>query len=386
MPVAWIENAILVILALYLARISVSHILIWSYLRRKREPLPPNKDLPPISIIKPVRGLDQEAEENFRSFIEADYPAASEVIFCVEERDDPAVPLIEKLIAEVVPSGKARLVFGERRDQSEMGKTINLIAGVKESNHEILVFSDSDARNSPGFLAELVRPLLNPKIGMTYACPVYQGARDWVAGMTALAVNETIIALATAHPSAAIGSALAIRKEVLDAIGGLSPLRHRIGIDAALGRAVYFKGFRIELIRRPVTIIHRHSTFRSWWQQMHRWLVTIRCYLGPRYFVIPFFGFPCFWASLYLILASVRGSAAEGLTVWCSILAVRLASSALVNHLFAREPSLRRYLWLAPLLDLLHIPLWLEAYANPYVVWRGRRYRVRRDATVKSVE
>lgn len=381
----WVETFILIILSVFLLRTLLSHILTWNNLHKRQDPALSQADLSAISIIKPVRGLDQEAEENFLSFIHSDYPAPFEVIFCVEERDDPVVPLVQRLIANTSPPGKAHLIFSKRQDRREMGKTINLMAGIKESTYEVLVLSDSDVRNTPGFLEELVRPLSNPRTGMAYACPVYKGAREWVAGLMALAVNETILALTTAPPFTAIGSTIAIRKDVLHAIGGLTPMRHRVGIDAALGRAVRSKGYRIELIKQPVTVIHSHSTFRAWWQQVHRWLVTIRCYLGPGYLIIMFYGFPISWASLYFFLSVYQGSTLQGLAIWSFILSVRIASTALVNLFFVKEPGLWRYLWLAPILDFLKVPLWLESYFNPYVVWRGRKYRVLSDATVRPV-
>ena len=375
------EILILIILLLVLVKTVLSHILAWRHIRFDRAP--PPAALPFISIIKPVRGLDQDAEENFLSFIHSDYPAGFEVCFCVEERDDPAVPLIQRLIADARPAGKVRLVFSKRRDQRELGKTINLMAGIAESGRDILVLSDSDVRNTPGFLEEVVRPLSKPRVGMAYACPVYRGARDWAAGLMALTVNETILALTSAPPFAAIGSTIAVRRDVLDAIGGLGPIRHRIGMDAALGRAVSAKGYRIELIPQPVTIIHHHSSLKSWWQQLHRWLVTIRRYLGPAYLVTLFYAFPVPWATLYLLLCAAQGRSRQGLVVWGLVLAARVASLAAVNLMYAKEPTLWRYLWLVPFLDFLKIPLWVESYLNPYVVWRGRRYRVMPDATIR---
>lgn len=381
----WLEVLILIILFLFVFRTLLSHILTWRMLHKTKDSSSSNADLPPISIIKPVRRLDQEAQENFHSFIDSNYPAPFEVIFCVEERDDPVVPLLQRLMASPQSAGRVCLVFSKRQDQREMGKTINLMAGIKASSHEVLVLSDSDVRNSPGLLEELVRPLSNPKTGMTYACPVYKGARDWVAGLIALAVNETILALTTAPPFTAMGSAMAIRKDVVQAIGGLGPLRHRVGIDAAMGRAVLAKGYRIELIRQPATIIHPHDSFGSWWRQLHRWLVTIRCYLGAGYLIFPLFGFPISWATLYLLLSVYQGKSLPGLALWGFILALQLASLSIVNLSFVREPSLWRYLWLIPILDILKIPLWLGSYFNPHVVWRGRRYRVMSDATVRPV-
>jgi hypothetical protein len=138
-------------------------------------------------------------------------------------------------------------------------------------------------------------------------------------------------------------------------------------------------------MKQPVTIVHHSSTFMAWWQQIHRWLVTIRLYLGPRYFIILLYGFPIPWATLYLFLSIYKEKSLQGMVLWGLILGVRLASLTLVNLIFVKEPALWRYLWLTPILDFLRIPLFLEAYTNPYVVWRGRRYRVMPDATVRPV-
>lgn len=381
----WSEMLTLGILTVFVIWTILAHVMAWRHLRRRGDSPSPNAELSPISIIKPVRGLDQEAEENFVSFLQSEYPGPFEVIFCVEEREDPAVPLIQRLIANCQPPPAVRLVFSKRQDQRELGKTLNLIAGIKESSHDVLVLSDSDVRNTPGFLPELVRPLSDPRVGMSYACPLYKGAKNWVAGLMALAVNETPLALAAAPDFAAIGSAIAIRKDVLHAIGGLARLRHRIGIDAALGRAVRGKGYRIALIRSPVTIIYPLGRFRDWWRQLHRWLVTIRLYLGPRFLGIPFYAFPILWASLYLSLTLLAGGLARGLAVMAFVIAARVTSVALVSLFFAKEPVVWRYLWLLPALEILTAALWLESHFNPYVVWRGKRYRVMSDATVRPL-
>lgn len=381
----WAEILTMSILAVFCLKTLLAHALAWRHLRKNDKGSPHNTELPPISIIKPVRGLDQEAEENFLSFVHSGYPAPFEVIFSVEEREDPVVPLIQRLVADCQTPARVRLIFGKRQDQRELGKTVNLMAGIKESRYEVLVFSDSDVRDAPGFLEHLVRPLSDARVGLSYACPVYKGAQEWVAALMSLAVNEAILALATAPPFTAIGSTMAIRKDVLHAIGGLTPLRHRIGIDAALGRAVRAKGYRIELVQQPVTVIHLRSHFSEWWQQMHRWLVTIRRYLCAGYFAIPFYSAPIVWASLYFFLSLLGGRMAQGLAVLAFILVFRLASVAVVNLFFVKDPGVWRYLWLLPILELFTLALWVESYINPNVVWRGKRYRVVSDATVRPI-
>jgi ceramide glucosyltransferase len=381
----WDEILTLTILGLFVSRTLIAHFRLRRHLRGREEPSRPDAEPPPISIIMPVRGLDQEAEANFLSFAQASYPAPFEVFFALEERDDPAVPLLQRLIAEGKFTGPARLVFSRRQDQREIGKTVNLIAGVKESSHDILVFSDSDVRNTPGFLEELIGPLADPRVGMSYACPSYRGAKDWVAALIGLSVNESILALMTAPTFSAISSAMAIRKDVLHAIGGLMPLRHRIGIDGALGRAVVAKGYRIALIRTPAMIIHPQGRLIDWWRQIHRWLVTIRLYLGFRFLGFLFYGFPILWASLYSALTLLRGEAAAAIAVMTLIFVVRLASFAVVNLVFVKDPAAWRYVWLLPLLEVLTLALWLESCFNPLVVWRGKKYRVMSDATVRPV-
>lgn len=374
---------ILASLGFYLFTTVLCHIATWRKVRRRRG-TPSAKTVPPaISIIKPIRGIDQAAEENFLSFMRCDYPAPYELILAVEERDDPVVPLIQKLLADTQLQSHTRLIFSRRQDKREIGKTINLMAGVQESVYDILVLSDSDVRNSEGFLEELVRPLEDPQVGMVYACPAYRGAGDWAAALMALTVNEAILALSAAPPSSAIGSTMAIRKDVLKAVGGLSPMRHRIGIDAALGRAVHARGYRIEMITQPVTLIHHQGDFGSWWRQMHRWLVTIRRYIGARYLLIPVSGIPVPWATLYLLIALNESNPARGFALWGGVIFFRLLSFSIVNLYFVKETILWRYVWLLVPLEFLKMALWLGAYLNPRVVWRGIRYRVMADATVR---
>src|SRR5947207_8443051 len=135
----------------------------WRFFRSSKDRLPGNSDfVPPISSLKPIRGLDPEAYENYASFCQQDYPDY-ELIFCVGDRNDPAAPLLEKLIRDF-PERRIRLLFGSGRGAIN-DKVAKLVRMVQEADNEFLVISDSDVRVQPDYLRTVVAPLCDPKVG-----------------------------------------------------------------------------------------------------------------------------------------------------------------------------------------------------------------------------
>src|SRR5690606_30380302 len=132
---------------------------------------------PPLSVIKPVRGLDPGAEINFRTFFQQRYPSEFELIFACESEDDPAVPLLRRLIAEY-PHVPARLVLAPPRPDLT-GKMANVAAAYRHARHDLLVISDSDMRAAPDFLHRLVSPLQEDGVGLVGTLPVYTEAGGW---------------------------------------------------------------------------------------------------------------------------------------------------------------------------------------------------------------
>ena len=136
-------------------------------------------------------------EANLATFLTLDYPGEKEVLFCVEEERDPAVPLIRRLLG-AHPETNARLLVRERGQSATLGKVHNMMVGVEASRHPVLVFSDADVRAGAGYLQDLVRPLADPRVGLAFGAPVIAGARTPAAALLALAVNDAILLIAPA--------------------------------------------------------------------------------------------------------------------------------------------------------------------------------------------
>jgi ceramide glucosyltransferase len=344
---------------------------------------------PAVSIIKPTKGVDQSAFDNFRSFCEQVYGGDHELLFCVEEPSDPAVPVIRRLMA-AYPDEQIRLVFSDSADAPSFGKLKNMIVGFAASSYDVVIFSDSDARVPPTFLRDTVACTADPALGIAFGAPGYAGSEDWRAALTSISVNELALRITTLHVfglfDGAIGTTMVARREVIDEIGGLEQLGWHIADDIQLARLIRRQGYRIHLLRQPARIIHQHDSFPGWWAHRHRWLVIIRHY-WPALFALMNLVDLAFWWSLTLLgIALFRdGNLPVALGALLAASATALVSAAAVNAFLARNQRLWRFLWVVIVEELLRLPLVVYSLVDNQVVWRGRRFRVQHNGTASIV-
>jgi len=330
---------------------------------------------PPVSILKPIYGLDREAYENFASFCRQDYPEF-EILFCVSDLQDPAVPVIRKLIDDF-PERSIRLLIGADR-LGVSDKVNKLCRMVRQARHDVVIVSDSDVRVEPGFLQAVVAPFNDPKIGGV-TC-LYRGITDGslAADLEAVA-NSTdfaagvLVAWLFGPVNFMLGAVMATTKKHLAEIGGFESLVDYFSDDYELGNRIAARGYRIELSTFPVSIVYPHETFGDAFRHQLRWNLSIR-YSRP-------------WGHLGLIFT--QGFA------W-SLVGCLLAPSELSSFAFPaafvllggemiraigiygmKDNSLRKKYWALTLRGAFAFVVWLASFFPQRIRWRGQEFRVR---------
>ncbi len=326
----------------------------------------------PISVLKPVRGLDPGAYENFASFCRQDYPEF-EILFAVNDAEDPAVPVVQKLIADFPERSIRLIVIAERLGANT--KVSNLCRLVREARHDLLVITDSDVRVEPGYLRSVAAMFRDPGVGGVTA--LYRGrdnlqfvaAMDCV-GSSAAFCGAALVARELEGLKFMMGSTMATTKERLAEIGGFEAMVDLHSDDYELGRRIAARGYRIELLPEPVWMAFPSETLGAYLRHELRWAIGIRNIRPGGHFGMLFtHGLP--WA---IAAACVAPSAAVGAAYLGAYFVLRFAMAWAVGVWGLRDPVLRRRIWLLPVRDLLSFFVWLASFGMNRIEWRGSSF------------
>ncbi len=205
---------------------------------------------PPISNLKPVRGLDPEAYENFASFCRQDYPDY-ELLFCVHDQLDPAVPVLQKLMQDF-PDRKIRILYGSGRNAIN-DKVSKLVRLVNEAENELLVINDSDVRVRPDYFRTVVAPLKDPKVGGV-TC-LYLSVDDTTTtqafqsiGMISDFYPGVMVAWLLDGVKFAFGQTIVTTRTLIAGFGGFQALESRPADDLLTGRLIAQQGVAVEML------------------------------------------------------------------------------------------------------------------------------------------
>jgi len=343
-----------------------------SFLRDRHEKRnrPPLLQLPPVSILKPLKGVDPEIWQSFSSHCEQDYPEF-QLIFGVSDPVDPAIEVVRKLQSNY-PNIPIELIVCDRVFGANI-KVSNLAQMLPAARHELLLVNDSDIRVPSNYLREVIAPLADGSVGLV-TC-LYRGVASPTLGsrLEALGISTDF---APAVLSArflekglhfGLGSTLAFRRRDLEAIGGFEALVDYLADDYELGRRIAATGKRIELSGTTVTTFLPPYTLREFFRHQLRWSRTIRDARRWGYTGLLFtFGLP--WALLTLLAAQgVRWAWLLFALTLAARLAVGLVSAVIVLH----DRQALRNIFLLPLRDLTAPFVWAASFVGNRIHWRG---------------
>jgi len=343
--------------------------------------LPPRDDAfaPPVSILKPVRGVDSEAYDNFASYCRLNYPVY-EIIFAVTDPSDPIVPVIEKLQRDF-PNTRIRLATSvERLGQNH--KISNLYRLVKEAQYELLVMSDSDVRVGPDYLRELVGAFADPEVGAVtsfYRC----------AGGGTLAADLAMLGMCSdSLPSAliarrleggvqfAFGWTMATTKERLAEIGGWESMADHHSDDFELGNRIARQGHRVEIMREAVSVVFPKETIEELFGQELRWAIGLRNVRPFAYAGMIFtHGLP--WMVLAATLAGAAGWTGIAVAYLAAYLILRISVAWTAGVWGLQDETIVKKLWLLPLRDAVTSVVWTLGLVSDRINWRGSEFRVK---------
>jgi len=354
-------------------------VVIWRLRFANRPPVPGLQ--PPITILKPLCGAEPGLYTHLRSFCRQNYPTF-QIVFGVRERTDPALAVVERLVAEF-PAVAIDVVVDPQL-HGDNYKTSNLINMMQRARYDILVIADSDAVVRPDYLAAVTNPLLNPDVGLV-TC-IYHGVPTktiW-SRLGAMYINEwfvpsVLLAWLFGYRQYSSGQTLCMKRDTLQAIGGLQSIANHIADDFRLGELIRGLGKRIVLSGYEVEVEHHEPTAGALVSHELRWMRTLHV-VSPKSFRWMFlsFGVP---VAIVGLLFTVLGSTAPvlawllfGITVAARL--VLYSVHRLRSHRSHPAGSMFADLWLTPARDLLLCWTWLRSFSASSIIWRGSEFNV----------
>jgi ceramide glucosyltransferase len=346
----------------------------WGFFHRRSGP-PKSEFTPPVSNLKPIRGVDPDAYENFASFCRQDYPDY-ELLFCVGERDDPVVPILEKL-ARDFPERKITVLFGTSGNAAN-DKVAKLTRLVSEARNEVVVISDSDVRARPDYLRTVVAPLANPKVGAVTCLYVPTEEKTLAESLQTIGmVSDFYAGILVARQldgvKFALGPTIATTRTRLAGFGGYKAIENQPGDDLLVGRLIAEQGYEVELLPYTILTVADYGSMPDLLHKRMRWVVVMR-HMRPWGHLGLLFtqGLP--WS---LAAIAIQPTVVVAVAYLGAYLGLRLAMTWLIGVRGLDDRALWKKLWLIPVWDALAFFIWLFSFLRSSIRWRGGEYYIR---------
>ncbi len=359
-------------------------VLLWRYRNARWSRVRAPGATPAATVLKPLCGAEPRLYESLRSFCDQTC-SHFQIVFGVRDRQDPAVAIVRRLQREF-PQRELDIAIDANQHGSSL-KVSNLLNMVRLARYDYLVVADSDVRVPRDYLARVIAPLADPRVGIV-TCPYRGRARrspwslllaafinDWF--MPSVAVAATLGSRAFAF-----GATIAIRRATLEAIGGFEAIADQLADDYRLGELTRKAGLRTVLSEVVVETYVDEASARDLVRHELRWLRTIRA-VRPAGYAFSFITFALPVAAVGYLIAGSAGPL--GADAALAMLAITGAARLLLHFVVRKAGSALLQLWVLPLNDLLAFTLWCWGFVSRRVHWRQARYRVARDGSAQLI-
>ncbi len=333
--------------------------------------------LPPVSVLKPIHGLEPGLRDNLETFFRQDYPDY-EILFAAAENDDPALAVIAELCGQYPQVNVTTLVTGHPPWPNPPAYAFYRMEEI--SRHPLLITSDSDVSVSSDYLRKLVAPLLDQSIGMV-TC-VYRGRSlggFWsdldAIGMSVEMTAGVVVANMLEGMKFGLGPTIAVRKDALSKIGGYAATGNYFSNDFIIGNLIEKSGYRIVLSDHVIEHVVPPMTFRRMWDREVRWAKGTR-YSRPWGHLGTGLVFAMPYGILGFAAATLLGFPKLGELLLGVAILNRLSESWAIGWKVVADPQARKAAWLYPVRDLLGFAVWCASYLSRRTVWRDNRYQL----------
>jgi ceramide glucosyltransferase len=334
----------------------------------------------PISILKPLAGIDDGLEENLRTFFEQEY-SNFEILLAVRNPDDPAIAVAERLRARYRSVPSRLIVTGDPPYPN--AKVYSLDRMLAEARHDLLVMSDSDVRVTPDMLAVIAAEFQDAKLGLA-TCPyrAVPGRSFWntleAVGLNTEFIGGVLVARMLDGMKFALGPTIAARRATLAGIGGFDAVKDFLAEDFVMGNLAAARGDGVIL---SSYVIEHHigaQTLAANLRHRLRWNRSTRR-SRPAGYAGQLFTNPL---PLALLLWAVKP---EWWPAAAAAVFLRAAAGWAAAGYVLRDPLTARLFFLVPLQDLLSFAMWLAGFFGNTILWRGRKYYLQADGRFELV-
>ncbi len=340
-----------------------------------------NDFLPPVSCLKPIKGLDEDAYENYASFCRQDYPEY-EIVFCVDP-GDPALPVLERLIRDF-PERQIRLLFGSGRNaiNDKVGRLVRLTT---EAKYDMFVITDGDVRIKPDYLRTVVAPFRDPKVGAATCLYVSTEETNLVQelqsiGMISDFFAPVMVAWQLNDLKVTFGQSIITTRRAVASYGGYPVIEDRPADDVYAGRLVAEQGYEVKLLPYVVQSVADFNTMSDLLHKRTRWM-TVQRLMRPWGHLGLIFTWGLPWS---LVAVAIHPTVGVAIGYLGGYALFRVLITWTIGAWGMKQRGLWKKMPLIPLWDAMAFGMWVASWGRRTIRWRGVDYFLREGRLVAA--